>query len=319
MINSSYTSNNGNSSKSRLQTILETGAFAVTAECGPPQGVNLEVVREKSEFLKGKADAVNVTDNQTSIIRMSSIAVALYLLQMGIEPVMQIVCRDRNRIAIQSDLLGAAGWGLKNVLCLSGDHQQFGKNAMAKNVYDMDSLQLLQVVKAMRDERKLSCGTEIEGQPGFFIGAAANPFADPFLFRVLRLEKKFTAGANFIQTQCIFNVEKFQRFMTEVRNLGLHEKIFILAGVTPLKSLGMAKYMKTKVPGMDVPDELIDRMQKAPKEAKAEEGIKICVETIQRLREIPGVAGIHLMAIEWEQKVPEILERAGLLPRPQVG
>lgn len=310
--------NKGNSSKSQLQRVLESGIFAVTAECGPPQGVNLEVVKEKAAYLKDKVDAVNVTDNQTSIIRMSSISVALYLLQSGIEPVMQIVCRDRNRIAIQSDLLGAGGWGIKNVLCLSGDHQQFGKNAVAKNVYDMDSLQLLQVVKAMRDERRLSCGTEIDGQPAFFIGAAANPFADPFMFRVLRLEKKALAGANFIQTQCIFNLEKFERFMAEVRKLGLQERLFIMAGVTPFKSLGMARYMKTKVPGMDVPDELIDRMQQAPKEAKAEEGIKICVETIQRLREIPGVAGIHLMAIEWEQRVPEILERAGLLPRPQI-
>lgn len=309
---------NGNSGKSRLQTMLESGIFVVTAECGPPQGVNLEVVAEKAGYLKGKVDAVNVTDNQTSIIRMSSISVALYLLQSGIEPVMQIVCRDRNRIAIQSDLLGAGGWGIKNVLCLSGDHQQFGKNSMAKNVYDMDSIQLLQVVKAMRDDRRLSCGSEIEGQPAFFIGAAANPFADPFMFRVLRLEKKALAGANFIQTQCIFNVEKFEGFMAEVRKLGLHERLFILAGVTPFKSLGMAKYMKTKVPGMDVPDALIDRMQQAPKEAKAEEGIKICIETIQRLRKIQGVAGIHLMAIEWEQKVPEILERAGLLPRPQI-
>jgi len=236
---------------------------------------------------------------------------------MGFDPILQVVCRDRNRIAIQSDLLGAAALGINNVLCLSGDHQRFGDHPRAKNVFDLDSVQLIQAVRVMRDEGRFLSGEELRGRPLLFIGAAENPFADPFEIRALRLEKKVRAGAEFIQTQCIYNVERFERWMGMVRELGLHERCAILAGVTPLKSVGMARYMKTQVPGMDVPDEVIDRLKGVPKERQAEEGIRICVETIQRLREIPGVRGVHIMAIEWEEKVREIVEAAGLLPRPQ--
>jgi methylenetetrahydrofolate reductase (NADPH) len=248
---------------------------------------------------------------------MSSFAASLILKEMGFDPIMQMVCRDRNRIAMQSDLLGAAALGINNILCLSGDHQKFGDHPTAKNVYDIDSMQLIGMVKGLRDDGKFLGGEEIKaGKPDLFIGCAENPFADPFEIRAMRLAKKAAAGAQFIQTQCIFNMEKFEKWMEMVRDLGVHEKIHILAGITPYKSIGMARYMKTSVPGMDVPDEHIERLKGVPKEKVAEEGIKIAVETIQRCRQIKGVAGVHIMAIEWEEKVPEIVQAAGLYPRP---
>lgn len=305
-------------SGSHLEKILTGGQFVVTGELGPPKGADVAIIERKAKLLKGNVDAINVTDNQTAIVRMSSIAVSALLKQMGLEPTMQMVCRDRNRIAMQSDIFGAYALGIRNILCLSGDHQKFGNHPTAKNVFDLDSIQLIQTVKKMRDEHKVLSGDEIEGSPQMFIGAAANPFADPFEFRVIRLAKKAAAGVDFIQTQCIYDMDKFERFMQMVRDRGLQEKIFILAGVTPLKSVGMARYMKEKVAGMEVPDEIINRMKSAGKEKAREEGLKICVEQIQRLKSIPGVHGIHLMAIEWEEVVHEIIERAGLLPRPQL-
>ena len=304
-------------SGSPLEKILERGEFAVTSECGPPRGADQEVIRRKGTLLTEVVDAVNVTDNQTSVVRMSSFSSCVILKQMGLNPVLQMVTRDRNRIAIQSDILGAAALGISNILCLSGDHQKFGDHSSAKNVYDLDSIHLIQTVKYMRDEGKFLGGDEIKGAPRFFIGAAANPFADPFEFRVIRLAKKVAAGAQFIQTQCIYNVERFKKWMDMVRDRGLHKKVHILGGVTPMKSSGMANYMKKMVPGMDVPDELIARMKGVPKEKMAEEGIKICVETIQELKAIEGVHGVHVMAIEWEEMVPRIVEAAGLLPRPK--
>ncbi len=305
-------------SASRLEKVLEKGEFAVTSECGPPRGADAEVIRRKGELLKDVVDAVNVTDNQTSVVRMSSVASCFILKGMGLDPVLQMVTRDRNRIAIQSDILGAAAVGINNILCLSGDHQVFGDHPKAKNVYDMDSIQLVYSVKTMRDEGKFIEGEEIKGAPKLFIGAACNPFADPFEIRVPRLAKKVRVGVDFIQTQCIYNLDKFEEWMKGVRDRGLHEKVYILAGVTPMKSVGMAKYMKNMVPGMDVPDEVVERLKGVPKEQRAEEGIKMCVETIQRLKEIEGVSGVHIMAIEWEEKVPEIVKGAGLYPRPQV-
>jgi len=303
---------------SNLEKILISGTFAVTGELGPPKGADVSVIERKANLLKGNVDAINVTDNQTAIVRMSSIAVGAILKQMGLEPTMQMVVRDRNRIAIQSDIFGAYALGIRNILCLSGDHQKFGNHPTAKNVFDLDSIQLIQTVKKMRDEHKVLGGDEIEGVPAMFIGAAANPFADPFEYRVIRLAKKVAAGVDFIQTQCIYDMDKFERFMQMVRDRGLHKKVHILAGVTPLKSVGMARYMKDKVAGMEVPDEIINRMKSAGKEKAKEEGLNICVEQIKRLRQIEGVHGIHLMAIEWEEAVHGILERAGLLPRPQV-
>ena len=304
-------------SGSNLERVLKAGEFAVTGELGPPKNGNPEVVREKARLLKGHVDAVNITDCQTAIVRMSSIAAGLITLNEGVEPVIQMTCRDRNRIGMQSDILGAQALGLKNLLCLTGDHQKFGNHPGSKGVFDMDSIQMLGMVKAMRDEKQFQCGEEIKSnEPRLFLGAAANPFAYPFEYRAVRLGKKVAAGADFIQTQIIYNVEKFTRFMEMVRDLGLDEKVYILAGVTPPKSLGMARYMKSSVPGMDVPDEVIRRMQDA--KDKQEEGINICVDIIRQVKEIKGVAGVHVMAIEWESAVPEILKRAGLLPRPSI-
>ena len=304
--------------ESRLEKILAAGHLAVTSECGPPRGCKPEEVITKSKYLEGIVDAVNVTDNQTAMVRMSSLAASIIIKQQGLNPLFQVTCRDRNRLAMQADIIGAYSFGIDTMLCLSGDHTKFGDHAMAMNVHDIDSIQMIQMVKDMRDKGIFQGGAELKGAPKMFIGAAANPFADPFELRVMRLAKKIAAGADFIQTQCIFNVDKFEKWMEGVREKGLHKKCYILAGVTPCKSLGAARYMANRVPGMDVPKEIVDRMASVPKEKQAEEGVTICVETIERLKKVEGVAGFHIMAIEWEEKVEEICERAGLLPRPQV-
>lgn len=300
---------------SNLQRVLESGGFAVTAECGPPRSADPDVVIKKGLLLKKHVDAVNVTDNQTAIVRMGSLAAGVLLKSIGLDPVWQLVCRDRNRIAIQSDILGAAALGINNMLCLSGDHQSFGNQPHAKNVFDLDSMQLLGAARDLREHgRFIYDSYEIppSARPNLFIGAAANPFADPFEFRVIRLAKKIENGAQFIQTQCIFNLPKFTKWMKAVRDRGLADKVYILGGVTPIKSAGMALYMKDKVAGMDVPDEVINRIKGVPKDKQRDEGIKLCVETIQKLRKIKGVAGVHIMAIEWEDAVPEIVDAAGL-------
>ena len=299
-----------------LESVLTRGSFAVTAECGPPRGADPDIIRKKGDLLKGYVDAVNVTDNQTAVVRMSSLASCVILKNMGFDPVLQMTVRDRNRIALQSDVLGASALGIRNILCLTGDHQSFGDHPGAKNVHDIDSVQLIDTLRIMRDEAKFLSGQEIKGKPDLFIGCVENPFADPFEIRALRLAKKVKAGAQFVQTQCVFNVEKFARWMEMVRELGTHEKAYILAGITPMKSPGMARYMKNSVPGMDVPDSLIERMGSVPKEKYRDEGVAICLETIDAVRNIEGIAGIHIMAIEWEDIVPEIVKRSGLIPRP---
>jgi methylenetetrahydrofolate reductase (NADPH) len=305
-------------SGSNLEKVLKAGHFAFTGECGPPLGANVEHLKEKARHLTGCVDAVNVTDNQTAVVRMSSWAASLILLQEGLEPNFQMVCRDRNRLAMQSDILGIYAHGIKNMLCLSGDHQTFGNHPEAKNVFDIDSMQLIHTVKTMRDDGTFLNGQEIDVPPKIFIGAASNPFAEPFDFRLHRLAKKAAAGADFIQTQCIYNMEKFREFMKRAVDMGLHEKCYILAGVTPMKSVGMARYMAKQVPGMDVPESLIKRLQGAGKGKVAGEGIQFAVEQIAEFKEMEGVAGVHLMAIEWEHRVPEIAEAAKVLPRPSV-
>jgi len=331
-------SSNGYLAGSTLEKVLRAGHFAVTGELGPPQSADGAVIRQKAALLKGYCDGVNITDNQTAIVRMSSIGAGTIVLQEGLEPVVQMTCRDRNRLAIQSDLLGAYALGMRNLLCLSGDHQRFGNHPQAKNVFDMDSLQMVQMVSQMRDDCIFQCGDKFKGQePRFFVGAAAAPFADPIEFRPYRLAKKVKAGANFIQTQLVYDIPAFAKYMEKVREMGLHEQTYILAGVGPLKSPGMARYMKKNVPGILVPDELITRMtavskpwagktkdeltpedKRARSQAWQAEGIQICIELIQQLREIEGVAGVHIMAIEWEEAVKPIVEGAGLYPRPTV-
>ena len=304
--------------ESRLEKVLASGNLGVTSECGPPRGCLPEKVKEKAEMLRGYVDGINVTDNQTAMVRMSSCAACIIIKQMGLDPILQMVARDRNRLAMQSDIIGVYSFGVNTMLCLSGDHPKFGDHPMAANVYDLDSVQMIQMVKKMRDEGLFQGGKEITSPPKMFIGAAANPFADPFELRVMRLAKKVKAGVDFIQTQCIYNLDKFEEYMRMVCDRGLDEKVHVLAGVTPMKSAPMARYMKNKVPGMDVPDEMVKRMEGVPKEKAAEEGIKIAIETVQRLKECKGVHGFHIMAIEWEAAVPEIIKGAGLYPRPEV-
>ncbi|MCD6297034.1 MAG: methylenetetrahydrofolate reductase [Deltaproteobacteria bacterium] len=303
---------------SKLEKILAAGHLGVTSECGPPRGSDMEVIKEKANLIKDYVDAINITDNQTSVTRMSSLAACIQLRLMGLEPVLQMVTRDRNRIALQSDILGAAAFDIHNILCLSGDHQSFGDCPTGQNVHDIDSMQLIQTVRLMRDQGKFLGGDDIKRPPKMFVGAAANPFADPFEIRVPRLAKKIAAGVEFIQTQCIYNMEKFELWLKMAGDRGLLDKVYILAGVTPFKSAGMAKYMKNRVPGIEVPDELVKRMSDTPKEKQPEEGIKICIEQIQRLKEVQGVHGFHIMAIEWEEMVPGIVKKSGLYPRPSV-
>ncbi len=303
---------------SKLEKILAAGHFAVTSEVGPPRGSDPENITKKAEMIKDYVDAINVTDNQTSVTRMCSLAACIRLKLMGLEPVLQMVTRDRNRIALQSDILGAASYDIHNILCLSGDHQSFGDCAQGQNVHDLDSMQLIQTVRYMRDEGKFLGGGDISRPPEMFVGAAANPFADPFEIRVPRLAKKVAAGVEFIQTQCIYNMEKFELWLKQSGDRGLLDNVYILAGVTPFKSAGMARYMKNRVPGIEVPDELVKRMADTPKEKQPEEGINICIEQIEHLKGVEGVHGFHVMAIEWEEMVPEIVERSGLFPRPTV-
>lgn len=297
-----------------LEKVLESRKFAVTAEAGPPKGPGVSVMVKKAELLRNCCDAVNVTDNQTGVVRMCSLAGCTLLKQQRVEPVMQMVVRDRNRIAIQSDILGAVAMGVGNILCLSGDHQKFGNHPTAKNVYDIDSIQLIQALKNMRDDKKFICGEDVSGEVPVFIGAAENPYADPFEFRVVRLAKKIKAGADFIQTQAVYDVPKFIKWMTMITDRGLDKQVHVLAGVIPIRSVGMARYMRDYVPGVSVPDEIVKRMEGA-QNAK-EEGLKIAIEIIEQIKEMSGVHGVHIMAVGWEEVVPQIVERAGLLPRP---
>ncbi|MBI4642348.1 MAG: methylenetetrahydrofolate reductase [Deltaproteobacteria bacterium] len=304
---------------SRLQKMINAGHLAVTSEVGPPRSADGVVIEHKANLIKDYVDAINVTDNQTSVCRLCSLAACIRIKQMGLEPVLQMVTRDRNRIAMQSDILGAASFGINNILCLTGDHQHFGDHSSCANVFDLDSTQLAMTVRMMRDEGKLLGGYEFEVRPQMFIGAAANPFAGPNVaIRVARLAKKVAAGVQFVQTQCIYNMDTFKTFMKMMVDRGLHEKVAILAGITPMKNVGMAKYMKNRVPGIDVPDAIVQRMGGVPKEKQAEEGINLAIEQMEELKGVEGVRGFHIMAIEWEEKVPEIVQRIGLYPRPQL-
>jgi len=301
--------------RSNLEKSLSGGRFVVTAEIGPPKSADPLMIRDKAILLEGCADAFNVTDNQTAVVRMSSFAGSLILLQMDMEPIMQMTCRDRNRIGLQSDVLGAAALGIRNILCLTGDHQSFGNHPAAKGVFDIDSIQLLQIIKNMRDKGIFQSDDLLRGtRPVVFLGAAANPYADPFEIQVDRLQKKIDAGAEFIQTQSVYNIEKFSRWMDDVRSLGLDKKVYILAGVTPLKSVKMAERMKFHVPGTDVPDAVYDRIKIASEPAK--EGYQIALQTIQELKDIKGIHGIHITALFWEEIIPSLVKESGLhIPR----
>jgi len=303
------------SEKSRLQRVLEAGHLSVTAEIGPPIGSNAEFVRHSAQEIKGLVDAANVTDCQTAVVRMSSVAASYLTLQEGVEPILQMTCRDRNRIGIQSDLLGAYALGLRNLLVLSGDHQKFGHDPQAKNVFDVDSIQLIEALTNQSENSVFMSGRKTKSPAHFFLGATVNPFADPEELQLIRLEKKINAGAKYVQTQAIYNVEKFKQWMEKVRERGLHERAYILAGIVVNKSLKSIEITAT-VPGMDIPEALIEQMREA--EDKKSEGVAIAVDLIEQLREIEGVKGIHIMAIGWEEIVPSLLEKANLLPRPEL-
>jgi methylenetetrahydrofolate reductase (NADPH) len=297
--------------KSNLERVLSQGKFAVTAEIGPPKGSDPSKIINKAEKLKGFANAFNITDNQTAVVRMSSLSGCSILLDLKMEPVMQISCRDKNRIALQSDVLGASAIGVRNILFITGDHQSFGNHPDAKGVYDLDSIQLIQIIKNMRDDGIFQSGDKIlSGNPDIFIGAAANPFADPFEYRVDRLEKKIEAGTDFIQTQSVFNLEKFNSYMDEIRSRGLDRKVHILAGITPLKSLKMTERMKFHVPGVDIPKEIYDRMKKASDPKK--EGYNIAHELVSEVKKIKGIHGIHITALFWEEIIPKLVTETGL-------
>jgi 5,10-methylenetetrahydrofolate reductase len=313
------TNGNGLKAGSNLEKIFAAGHFAVTGECGPPKSADFSVVAEKAKMLVGYVDACNITDNQTAVVRICSMASGHVVQDNGMEAIMQMTCRDRNRLAMQADILGANALGIRNILCLTGDHMSFGNHPQAKGVHDIDSVQLIQMFKEMRDAKKFQCGDEMTVSPQLFIGCAENPFGDPFEYRALRLKKKIEAGADFVQTQCIFNIPKFKKWMEMVRAEGLHQEIKIMAGITPIKGAGMAKYMQNFVPGLDVPQEIVDRIASKEKGApQQEEGKKLGAEMIKECAEIEGVAGVHVMAVEWEPAVPEIVEMAGFLPRPVV-
>jgi methylenetetrahydrofolate reductase (NADPH) len=304
---------------SHLREVLERGEFAVTAEIGPPRGASVSAIRRKARLLRDWVDAANITDNQSAVVRLASWAGCLVVLEEGLEPVMQLQCRDRNRIALQSDLLGAAAMKIPNVLMLTGDHPRFGDHPDARGVFDMDSLQLIWTARTMRLQRTLLSGRELKPAPDWFVGAVENPFAPPYEWRAERLGKKVAAGAEFCQTQFIYDVDIFRKFMQRVRDFGFDQRCFVLAGVGPIKSLRGLEFMRSEVPGMYVPDSIVQRLRGVPADRVADEGMQVCSDIIAEVKEIPGVAGVHVMAVSWEEAIPEILERAGLKPRQRTG
>lgn len=306
-------------SGSRLERVLRSGRFAVTAELNPPDSADPEDVYKAALVLSEVCDGINAVDASGAHCHMSSVAICALLTRAGYDPIYQVACRDRNRIAIQGDLLGAAAMGVRNVLCITGDDVTNGDQPQAKRVFDFDSIQLLRTARIMRDESVFLSGRKLTTPPRLFLGAAANPFVQPFDWRPLRLAKKIAAGADFIQTQYCFDVPRLQEYMNRVRDLGLHEKAFILVGVGPLRSERAAEFMRNNVPGVFIPDPIIERLRKTPKGQKRDEGKRICTEIIQQVREIEGVAGVHVMAYRQEELVAQIVQEAGLLPRPAAG
>jgi len=301
-------------SGSRLERTLRAGHFAVTTELNAPDSADPQDVYRNAMVLSKCCHAINATDGAGANCHMSSIGCCALLTRAGYETVLQVNCRDRNRIAIQGNLLGAAAMGVNNVLCITGDDVSVGDQPGAERVFDLGSIQLLRTARIMRDKGMFLSGRRITKPPRLFLGAVASPCAPPYDWRPERLAKKVEAGADFIQTQFCFNVERFKEYMRRVREVGLHERAFILIGVGPLRSERAAEYMRTKVPGIWIPDEIVDRMARVPQSQKREEGIRICVEIIQQVREIEGVHGVHVMAYRQEEAVAEIIERAGLLP-----
>ncbi len=301
----------GFSSPGHFEDLLRAGKFAVTAELAPPDSANPEDVFARASVFDGHVDAINATDGSGANCHMSSVAVCSLLTRVGYSTIMQVSCRDRNRIAIQGDVLGGAAMGVANVLCLTGDGVQVGDHPQAKPVFDLDSTSLLSIVKTMRDRGHFQSGRKIVSPPHMFLGAAANPFVPPFDYRPIQLGKKIAAGAQFIQTQYCFDIERLKNFMNVVRDNGLHENVFILIGVGPLASAKAAEWMRKNVPGVHIPDDIIKRLSRA--QDMKREGRQICIEMIQQIREIDGIAGVHVMAYRQEETVAEIIDRSGVL------
>jgi methylenetetrahydrofolate reductase (NADPH) len=300
-----------------LRAALEAGRFVVTAEIGPPRGADSDAILRKAEMLRGWVDAANVTDNQGASVRMSSLAGSILVQQAGVEAVMQLTCRDRNRLALQSDLLAAGALGIPNVLLLTGDHPCFGDHPEAKPVFDLDSVQLTWAARTLRQGTLMS-GKKLSERPTWLIGAVENPFAPPTRYRARRLAKKVAAGAEFAQTQYVFDVDMFARWMADVRELGIHDRCAVIAGVGPIRSLRVLEFLRTGVPGVHLPDDVVRRLSGVPADKVADEGMELCVETIRQLKEIPGVAGVHIMAFGFEHGVSEIVQRAGVGPGMQL-
>jgi len=298
-------------SESNLEKLLKQGRFVVSAELGPPAGADRAPILKKCQNFRGVVDAVNVTDNQSAIVRMSSLMCSAILVEQGLEPIMQLTCRDRNRLALQSEILSAGAAGIRNVLCLTGDHQSVGNQPDAKGVFDLDSTQFVHMVDEMNQGFFMN-GEPIKPPPSIFVGSTANPFAEPFQMRIWNLAKKINAGAKFIQTQPVFDIPRFEKWMDVVRDEGLDQQTYILAGAMPVRSAKALHHMRDNVPGMRIADEYVKRMEDAAE--PQEEGIAICVEILKRLREIPGVKGVHIMPVMWESITPRLVEQAGLLP-----
>lgn len=301
---------------SRLAGLLHEGHFVVTAELSSSNSADPEATWRQAAVLRGSVDAINCTDNTGAHVHLSSLAAAHLLVEKGFEPIMQLTVRDRNRLALQADLLGAGALGVRNLVLMSGDDVTVGDHPEARRIYDIDSMQLLEVAAGMRDRGTYLSGRKLEQAPSFFIGAVENPFAPPLEFRPLRLQKKVRAGADFIQTQLVFDVAGFARFMAMVADLGLMGKVFIIPSIGIPRSARGARFMRDKVPGLHVPDELVARLEKTPPARQAEEGIAVAVELVNAVRAIPGVSGVHLIGIKWEEGVARVAEAAGLLPRP---
>lgn len=301
----------GHVSPGRLERVLRAGKFAVTAEIAPPDSADPAEVYERAALFDGCTDAINATDGSGANCHMSSVGICSLLTRRGYAMVMQVSCRDRNRIAMQGDVLGAAAMGVANILCLTGDGVQAGDHPEAKPVFDLDCMTALEMARGMRDQGRFLSGRQLAKPPPVFLGAAANPFAAPLDFRPLRLAQKIKAGAQFVQTQYCFDMPLFRRYMERVRELGLHEKVFILAGVGPLASARSAEWMRTHVAGVHIPDAIIKRLKGAADQAQ--EGVEICKDMIQQAREVEGVRGVHIMAYKQERRVAEIVEDTGVL------
>ncbi len=302
--------------RSELHRLLLAGEFVVTAELQATDSADPQSVRELAELLRGKVDAVNTTDNSAAHTHLAPWAAAHLLADVGIEPIMQLACRDRNRLGLQADLLGAAALGVRNIVCMTGDDVSAGDHPEAKPIYDIDALHLLRIARIMRDDGTYLSGRPLDEPPSFLVGAVENPFAPPLEFRPMRLGKKIEAGAEFVQTQICFNLDAMRLFLARAGDLGLLEQVWILAGVFVPRSARAVRYLRDQVPGIDVPEDVVERMETTAPERQWDEGVAIALEIIEQIREIPGIDGIHLMSIKNEEAIVRVVEEAGFLPRP---